>query len=69
MKCGVIVYNGGRLCEAWIYEETLDFYCDMPKTSTQPNHFTFTSVFSTCANLVDLELGKGVHHDIISSEL
>eukprot|EP00253_Pinus_taeda_P001030 PITA_01030 len=51
------------------YEEALALYYDMQKTGTQPNHFTFTSVLSACANLVDMEHGKRVHHDIIASGL
>ena len=32
----------------------------MQKKNTKPNHFTLTNALSTCANLVNLEHGKGV---------
>jgi hypothetical protein len=33
----------------------------MQQTGIQPNHFTFASVLSTCANLASLEHGMEIH--------
>eukprot|EP01018_Ginkgo_biloba_P019393 Gb_22805 [translate_table: standard] len=47
------------------YEEVLKNYYQMQNECMKPDRFTFASVLSTCANLVDLEKGKQVHTHII----
>eukprot|EP01018_Ginkgo_biloba_P031662 Gb_20547 [translate_table: standard] len=46
-------------------EEALTLFCQMQRTSIQPNHLTFASVLSACANMAALEHGNAIHEQVI----
>eukprot|EP01018_Ginkgo_biloba_P022537 Gb_14902 [translate_table: standard] len=48
-------------------EESLKLFCEMQRTDTKPNHYTFASVFSACASLRALGQGQQVHAHIIKA--
>eukprot|EP01018_Ginkgo_biloba_P017091 Gb_24879 [translate_table: standard] len=56
----ISAYARYRFCE-----EALALYCEMQRTGIVPDHFTFATVLSACANLADLEIGKEVHEGIL----
>ncbi|XP_057871105.2 pentatricopeptide repeat-containing protein At2g35030, mitochondrial [Cryptomeria japonica] len=48
-------------------EEALILFHQMQLTDFQPNHFTFSTVISACANLLCLEWGVGIHEHTVRS--
>ncbi|WCJ40454.1 Pentatricopeptide repeat (PPR) superfamily protein [Euphorbia peplus] len=48
------VHNG-------INDEGLKFFTKLHRTGMIPNHSTFTSALSACANIGDVEIGKQIH--------
>ncbi|KAH9322530.1 hypothetical protein KI387_017169 [Taxus chinensis] len=48
-------------------EEGLEVFCLMQRAGMKPNPFTFGSVLSACASLVNLEQGKLIHAYILKS--
>ncbi|XP_059077977.1 pentatricopeptide repeat-containing protein At2g13600-like [Cryptomeria japonica] len=50
-----------------VSEEALVLLQQMQLTDFQPNHFTFSTVISACADLLCLEWGVGVHEHTVRS--
>lgn len=48
-----------------LFEEALAFYCQMQRTGTLPNNFTFPFVFKACAAISALQEGKQIHSHVI----
>eukprot|EP01018_Ginkgo_biloba_P031907 Gb_25356 [translate_table: standard] len=48
-------------------QEALTLFYQMQRTGVQPNHFTFTSALTACANLTVRKNGKEIHEEIIRS--
>ncbi|XP_057827674.2 pentatricopeptide repeat-containing protein At4g21065 [Cryptomeria japonica] len=46
-------------------EEALEVFCLMQRADMKPNSFTFGSILSACASLVNLEKGKWIHTFIL----
>jgi pentatricopeptide repeat protein len=50
-------------------EEAQKFFSKMLDMRQIPNHFTYATVFYTCANLATIELGKQIHGQIIKQQM
>eukprot|EP01018_Ginkgo_biloba_P011979 Gb_15588 [translate_table: standard] len=46
-------------------EESLKLFCQMQRAGIKPDHFVFSSVLRACGSLVNLELGKQLHVQVI----
>ncbi|KAI4386226.1 hypothetical protein MLD38_004176 [Melastoma candidum] len=48
-------------------EKALEFFKSMKCEGVEPNAMTFTTAVASCARLLDLEMGKEIHHELIRS--
>ncbi|CAN4126075.1 unnamed protein product [Withania somnifera] len=48
-----------------LFSTALDFYRQMRKLNVEPDNYTFPSIINSCGNLLDLEIVKNVHDDVL----
>ncbi|CAN4110500.1 unnamed protein product [Withania somnifera] len=48
-----------------LFSKALDFYTQMRKLNVKPDNYTFPSIINSCGNLLDLEMVKIVHDDVL----
>lgn len=52
-----------------LWEEALQFYCQMHEAGIKPESYTFSSVLRACAVLAHIQRGKEIHTHIIINGL
>ncbi|XP_006354668.1 pentatricopeptide repeat-containing protein At3g03580 [Solanum tuberosum] len=48
-----------------LWSKALDFYTQMRKLNVKPDNYTFPSIINSCGSLLDLEMVKIVHNDVL----
>lgn len=48
-----------------LFSKALDFYTQMRKVNVKPDNYTFPSIINSCGSLLDLEMVKVVHNDVL----
>ncbi|KAG5627236.1 hypothetical protein H5410_012454 [Solanum commersonii] len=48
-----------------LWSKAFDFYTQMRKLNVNPDNYTFPSIINSCGSLLDLEMVKVVHNDVL----
>lgn len=66
----IVLWNAmlGGFAQNGLAREVMEFFSCMKRQGPQPDEFTFTSIFSACASLQYLELGRQLHTVMIKNK-